>query len=90
MTDVIAMGGIDRNTAKQQNAGGCQAFPNARFRSRLSTVAAVLTGRTNKLSSLANIQTGNVALTALLRLGLFCSAIMLVNFPTTRRFHFTL
>lgn len=36
------------------------------------------------LSSLANIQTGNAALTALLRLGFFCSSLRL-EFPTVRR-----
>ena len=46
----------------------------------------------HKLSSLASIQTGNAAMTALLKLGFFCSAIRL-QFPitrTTRRFHLTL
>lgn len=41
------------------------------------------------LSSLVNIQTGNPALTALLKLGFFCSSIEL-DFPTTRRHHLTL
>lgn len=41
------------------------------------------------LYSLANIQTGNATLTALLKLGFFCSSIEL-DFPTTRRPHLTL
>ncbi|GAB7333594.1 hypothetical protein MBLNU13_g05164t1 [Cladosporium sp. NU13] len=40
------------------------------------------------LSSLAYIQTGNAALTALLMLGFFCAMIQL-DFPTTQRSHLT-
>jgi hypothetical protein len=53
MTNAMAMGGIDRNTAEQQMAGGCQDFLNAQFRARLATVASFLTGRKNQLASLA-------------------------------------
>ena len=53
MSDVMTMSGVDRNTAEQQMAGGCQEFLNARFRSRLHTLFSLLSGRYNRLKSLA-------------------------------------
>ena len=53
MSDIMTMGGVDRNTAEQQMAGGCQEFLNARFRARLFSVVSLLLGKSNRLKSLA-------------------------------------
>jgi hypothetical protein len=54
MTNAMAVGGIDQNTAERQMTGGCQDFLNARFQARLSTVISFLIGRQNTLASLGN------------------------------------
>lgn len=79
--------------AKRQTGGSHQSLVSLRIRQLFDADAPVRRVKIlhdhHKLSSLASIQTGNAALTALLRLGFFCSAIMLES-PIFRRLHLTL